>query len=267
MTTLVVTHNAGFFSCCERRLVGIIAYFNHHAALPDIVDSSQQLSWYKSDPTKDITFEYFENYNSYPTIQYTSSIFIDYEPELQFADYSIIQYSKYNPFIQKYFSPSSEIVNLVRNLETKYNINYDNICVLFYRGNDKNRETHICGYDEYITYANKLLEEHPTIQFLIQSDETGFIEKMLSVFPNSIYFKDEIRHIPKQNNTVDLLMRENIEFFSKNYLAITILMAKCKYIVCGSGNCSLWIMFYRGNTTGVYQNRNNQWLHNGMQAC
>jgi hypothetical protein len=30
-------------------------------------------------------------------------------------------------------------------------------------------------------------------------------------------------------------------------------MAKCKYIICGSGNCSIWMMFYRGNCDNVYQ--------------
>jgi hypothetical protein len=31
-------------------------------------------------------------------------------------------------------------------------------------------------------------------------------------------------------------------------------MSKCKYVVCGSsGNCSIWITFYRGNADNVYQ--------------
>ena len=42
--------------------------------------------------------------------------------------------------------------------------------------------------------------------------------------------------------------------FSKYYLAITMIMSECKYVVCGSsGNCSIWIMFYRGNADNVYQ--------------
>ena len=48
--------------------------------------------------------------------------------------------------------------------------------------------------------------------------------------------------------------------FSKYYLAITLIMSKCKYIICGSGNCSMWIMLYRGNNNNVYQNLNNKWL-------
>ena len=86
------------------------------------------------------------------------------------------------------------------------------------------------------------------------------IKKIQTEFENTFYFVDEIRHMKKQNDTVDKLFRNDIDIFSKNYLAITIIMSKCKLIVCGSGNCSIWIMFYRGNSTNVYQNLNNRWF-------
>ena len=50
-------------------------------------------------------------------------------------------------------------------IEKKYNLLYENICVLFYRGNDKNRETKKCSYDEYLIYANQLLRSaYPAMQ-------------------------------------------------------------------------------------------------------
>ena len=53
------------------------------------------------------------------------------------------------------------------------------------------------------------MNAYPKIQFLIQSDETEFIEKMRFMFPdNSFYFKDEVRQMPKCDNTVDIVMRE-----------------------------------------------------------
>jgi hypothetical protein len=33
-------------------------------------------------------------------------------------------------------------------------------------------------------------------------------------------------------------------------------MSKCKYIICGSGNCSEWVMLYGGNNKNVIQNIN-----------
>jgi hypothetical protein len=52
----------------------------------------------------------------------------------------------------------------------------------------------------------------------------------------------------------------------QNYIDIQTLFAtfliisKCKYIICSSGNCSIWMMFYRNNSHNVYQNLHKQWL-------
>jgi hypothetical protein len=155
-----------------------------------------------------------------------------------------------------------EIMDIITNMEKKYSIDYKNICVLFYRGNDKNTETKICGYNEYINIAKQILHKCPQIQFLIQSDETEFITKIMSIFPNnSFYFNDEIRHMNKCNSTVDKCMKLENYKYSKYYLAITLIMSKCKYIICGSGNCSIWIMLYRENNNNVYQNLNGKWLY------
>jgi hypothetical protein len=136
---------------------------------------------------------------------------------------------------------------------------------LFYRGNDKATETTLCPYEEYVTYAKKILSERPSIRFLLQSDETEFFDYFTERFPNSFYFKDEIRHLPRCNSTVDKLCRDRIDVFSKYYLAITLIMSKCGYIVCGSGNCSIWIMFYRGHCRQVYQNLNGIWLDKNIE--
>lgn len=256
---LKTTHNAGFFSCCSVKLYDIANFLNSNKKLPDIVDSSQQFEWYKNDKNKDITFDYFENYN----ITDDNIIQpIHYHHDDQYTNYAELDYKCIIPLVKKYFSPSVEIIETINSMEKKYNLIYENICVLFYRGNDKNRETNICNYDEYLNYANQIITQNPKIMFLIQSDETGFIEFMTNIFPNnSFYFKDEIRHVTKCNSTVDILMRSTNYEFSKKYLAITIIMSKCKYIICGSGNCDIWIMLYRGNAKNVIQNNKGSWYN------
>ena len=102
--------------------------------------------------------------------------------------------------------------------------------------------------------ANEILLENSNTRFLIQSDETEFIEKMTTLFPNSFYFKDEARHMSKRNSTVDKVFKNFNYRYAKFYLAITIIMSKCKAVVCGSsGNCSIWIAFYRGNADNLFQ--------------
>jgi hypothetical protein len=259
--SVVVTHNAGFFSCCSVKLTHIVYFINVHKKFPTIVDSSKQFDLYKvNDNKEDITFEYFEHPDNCH-VELDKNIHINYIDSHQFHDYSQLDYNSVLGAVAKYFTPSTNIRNIINNMEEKYKLEYENICVLFYRGNDKNRETEICEYNDYIIYANFIISKNPNIKFLIQSDETEFIELMTNTYPdNSFYFKDEIRHMNKCDHTVDFLMRDQISLFSKYYLAITIIMSKCKYIICGTGNCSMWIMFYRGNYENVYQNNNKRWV-------
>jgi len=66
----------------------------------------------------------------------------------------------------------------------------------------------------------------------------------------------------RTNNTIDKVFKSKNNEFSKYYHAITIIMSKCKYIICGSGNCSMWIMFYRKNCKNVCQYLNGKWYNN-----
>jgi hypothetical protein len=254
--SVISNHNYGFFSCCSVKLENIVNYINLNSKIPDYVDSSSQFGWYKKNQEIDITYEYFLHYDRDITINYP----INYNHQYQYNNYSDLDYNNIIPLVKKYFSPSKTITNIIGNLEEKYHLVYDNICVLFYRGNDKITETKLCNYDEYLNCANSIMKSNPNILFLIQSDETEFIEFMSEKFPNnSFYFKDEIRHINKCESTVDKIMKDTNYEFSKYYLAITIIMSKCKYIICGSGNCSIWIMLYRENNNNVYQNLNGIW--------
>jgi hypothetical protein len=108
--------------------------------------------------------------------------------------------------------------------------------------------------------ARRIEQQTPGIRFLVQSDETEFIELMTRAFPTSFVCKDEIRHIKKQNSTVDVLYSELNAEFSKWYLAITILMSKTRTVICGDGNCSLWIALYRGTSDGMMIFNRGKWI-------
>jgi hypothetical protein len=261
LMSIVLTHNAGFFSCCSVRLHYIIEYINEHHKLPISVDSSGMFAWYKQTDT-DITYVYFTQYDEV-AFNHNDVLTnnIDFNWDHQYKNYSTLEYDKICPLVDKYFALSNGINTLITNMENKYKLDYNNICVLFYRGNDKNTETKICGYDEYVEHARAIQKEHPTIRFLIQSDETEFIALMLSLFPNNaFFFKEETRHINRCMGTVDFVFPPANFMYSQYYLAITKIMSKCNIIVCGSGNCSIWIMFYRGHCKNTYQNLNGEWI-------
>jgi hypothetical protein len=253
-------HDSGFFSTCSLKLQDIVLYLNKNNKFPEIVDCSKLFSWYKPyNSFGDINFDYFKHYNNID-ISYNGN-YIDYDQNYQFINYNNLDFQNICPIIKKYFTPSNTINNIITELEIKYNLDYDNICVLFYRGNDKVKETQLCCYEEYINYANYILEKKSNIKFLIQSDETEFINFFKQKYPNnSFYFKDEIRHMSKCYSSVDINMKDKNYIFSKYYLAITIIMSRCNYIIFGSGNCSIWIVLYRGNNNNVYQYLNGEWI-------
>ena len=194
-----VNHNAGFFSNCNLRMHYIIQYINKFKKFPPNVDTSEQFSWYKEreNKKKDITFDYFEHYDKIEK-NIPNNLPIDYNWDKQFSVYKDLDYEKITPILEKYFSPNDEIKEKISKLEKKYEIDYNNICVLFYRGNDKIKETKLPPWDTYELEVDKILKKEPNIKFLIQSDETGFIERFSKKYPNHVIFKDEIRHMKKR---------------------------------------------------------------------
>jgi hypothetical protein len=254
---LKVIRGTGFFSCTSERLIGILDFFNSQHVLPSYVDSSNQYCLYKRvNDNRDITDIYFTNTDD--PIEFKKNLTIlrnasGNTSEDQFANYKYLNYVDLKPFIQKYFSPSPLIQSIVSNMEQKYAIDYNNTCLLFYRGNDKVIETLPPTYDEFVEKARHIQENNPGIRFFIQSDETEFIERMTREFPSSFYCKHEIRHMKRGEFSLDFAYRELNNIYSIYYMAITLMMARCKYIVCTSGNCSLWILLYRGHANNLYQ--------------
>lgn len=265
--TLYIKHNFGFFSTCSVILYEITKYIKINNKLPIDVNTLSSFNWYKNNEEckskKDIRYNYFKepsSINNEIDIKNTKIFLVNSQYDL----YSKFKYDDYKLLMETYFSPTDNIQAIVNTIETKYELNYDNICVLFYRGNDKCTETTLSKYEDYISYANKIIEKQPNIKFLIQSDETEFINYIADKYPdNSFYFKDEIRHIKKNGKTtVDHVMKKKNSEFSKKYLAITLIMARCKYVICGTGNCSIWIMLFRGNANNTIQFMKGNWYEN-----
>ena len=116
--SVVVTHNAGFFSCCSVRLDEIAKFINQHKKIP-AVDSSRQFEWYKDKPG-DITYDYFRHYEKCDDIELTK---VDFCHNYQFTDYSKLDYTSLVLLVNKFFSISDEIKGKVSFMENnKYNI-------------------------------------------------------------------------------------------------------------------------------------------------
>ena len=258
--TLIIKHPGyhGFFSYCSVALYQIINYNNNNKKLPDIVSMKEIFTMFKNNEDDDISENFFiKSNNNILDLNINEQIrLVD-----QFEDYNIINFDHYTPFINKYFSLSNEIKNIISNIENKYNIDYNNTCCVFYRGNDKITETIIPSYDVVNNKVNELFPNKLNIKFLLQSDETEFLNYFKSVLSNYMIFNDEIKHICKQKTSINHITNYHTKFnLIKNFLAIVKIMSKCKYVICNAGNISLWITLFRGNNNNVYVFNNEQWL-------
>ena len=156
------------------------------------------------------------------------------------------------------------IQNISNDLISKYNIDINNCVSIYYRGTDKKKETKLGSFDSYYEKLNELIESKKNLDILIQTDTSDFLD----------YIRDKL----KDNNTNNIIIIEenstssnsfgihNEKKRSENYedmktlFATFLIIAKSKYIICSSGNCSIWIMFFRENANNVYQYLNNKWL-------
>ena len=253
MNVLKTQSGYGFFSCCERRLHDIIQYVNKNKKIPDRVDSTEQFEWYKDHMEQDASHVFFQSEDIVELSSKVSKRYVHYPDNFQNVEPEKLPLTNLKPYIEKYFTVSEEIVSIETDIMDQYNVSCENTCVLLYRGNDKACEQGEYDISDYIRKAEEIITKDNNIKLLIQSDQTEFIEKMLETFPDRcVVFTDHIRHMTNRIDSVDWVYGDRVAF-TKNYLAITSIMSKCKHIVCQPGNCSLWVILYRGHIDNVFQ--------------
>ena len=248
--------DSDFFSCSSARLTAIVEYVNNRHMLPDIIDSSRQYKWYKNDE-KDVTFDYFKHYDEVSVVVPIAKFPVTfYERNAEnaeksdknsekFSEYKLINFDMITKYICKYFLPSIEVMKQLTCIENLYKIDYNNSLVVFYN-EPVDTQTQMETYEMYLLQVEEIINQSSGLQVLVNSVDNGFLEYMREkMHMDCVYLDNEM---------------ENREIFSKKCLAVVLLMSKCKYIVCSSDECSLWTMYYRGNSTNVYQRLENKWL-------
>lgn len=258
---LQVRNNHGFFSCCSVRLYEIINFYNEHRCFPPILDSTEMFLQYK--PTAaDVTFDFFEHYNnvekqiSHPIPSIDAYMY-------QFTNYKDIPYSSLKPYVKRYFTPTSQIKTRQQEIISKYQIETQNCIAIYYRGTDKQKETHVDSYESFyrrLTYLLRLINK-PEIKILLQTDTKQFQDYIKTkITTNDVIVVEELA--PSTSNTGIHNERSNQENHADmlNLLPVLLIAAQCKYIICTSGNVSVWTLLFRGNSDNVHQNLDRAWI-------
>lgn len=263
---LHIRHNAGFFSCSTIALQDIVIFHREHRKLPE-VDRSHQYAEYKNTPLQNlIPFYFHEKDNDIPFRDWYE---ISHDSrEMQFSDYRKLDFAAASPFVDKFFQPSEHVLEIVKMYEEKYRIDYENTCGVLYRGNDKNRETTIAPYEEFlkrtqvIEYGLGLASpEAAMLSYFVLPDEPEFWQAFQAMYPQSSVTPEELPICQNKDSAMflELPQHERAEYGAK-FLAAVIVMSRCKHLVTHSGNCGLWATLYRGNMDNVHQWLNDKWL-------
>jgi hypothetical protein len=253
MSDLKIYHSSGFFSCCTIRLRSIIYYYTQTGKFP-VVDSSLQWVDYKDNNNEDVTNYFFKTTGIEKEINFSE--FSESGGD-QFNDYSKINYQDVNFFVEKYFSPSDEVLKIKNDIINSYNIDVDKTISVCYRGNDKVNETKIPSYDEILLKIIEIKSRYPTHRLLIQSDEIEFCDFILDKFPDSLIIKETKKINKTTTNLVGNVQRstpvgERVRT-AQTFLAVMYLMSETSYVIMNSGNVGLWICYFRGNSNNISQ--------------
>lgn len=261
---LKISHNHGFFSCCSVRLYKIIQYLNNKKILPDTIDCSGLFTMYKDtkNTKNDITFDFFKEYNNLNIIiNYEKNILIT-DMNFQFDNYKNVDYLAILPFVKKYFSPSNDIINISNNFLSEYKIDTSNCIGLYYRGTDKQIETKLGSFKSYYDKLNEIMnkDENKNLQILLQTDSGQFLDYIKEKNINNIIIIQQNK-VSYKNNGIHHENTKEKNYQDIKYLFATFLIiSKCKYLICSSGNCSIWMMYYRENANNVHQFLNDKWM-------
>lgn len=247
--SLRIHHNAGFFSCCSVRISEIVQFFNTYKKLPRIVDSCIQFHAYKVEE-KDLTSEFFKTLDT----SFAHERNINCTHEDQWLDYKTIDFEGIAPVMNKYFSLSDRVLEVVKSFEAKYQFDYDNITSVFYRGLDKSLETGIAPFAEFVEKADELYKSNRNMRFFVQTDTAEFRDAFTSTFKNSFYLQEA----PVSSAAAGSVMHKLVPADQREHLALTILastymISKTHSIITHSGNCGLWAVYYRGHANNVHQ--------------
>jgi hypothetical protein len=254
--SIKVDHSYGFFSCCSVRLYEIIKFANTYKILPE-VDSHQSFHLYKKDE-KDVTFIFFNHYDV--TQKMIDKYIYITAWNFQFDDYKSVDYDSILPYVKNYFSPSSLILNKKKELTLKYNISEENCIGVYFRGTDKKKEIHEDSPENYYLKIKEIVDKYKDMQLLIQTDSSPFLDYMKDKFPNTIIIHENHTSYKDYGIHYEKTKTENHEDII-NLFATFLILSKCKYLVCSSGNCSIWMMYYREHANNVFQNIRGHWKY------
>ncbi len=240
-----LTYNSGFFSMCSIAFRVISKYY------PDVRKVVAKHSFYdfKDSPFLDIWPLLFSPPSANSNVALGGELGTKY---FHHSKYDQMNFSESTKVIQMYFELSNTCKAKANFFLKKYEIDFNKIITVCYRGTDKHIEISPTSINSYISHIDAFLSRDPTLRIFIQTDQKQVRDAFIERYPNNSFFIEEMP-VTTSDVVMHKLIKENKELFAINLLAVTWIMSKSRFLITHTGNVAYWSILFRGNCEGVIQ--------------
>lgn len=242
--------NCGFYSN-EFQVFTSLLTLLRHGIVPDRIDYSLGFRHFKKDSEQDI-------YSDFHQIDSTVNLNLFFEvklPDSNKFEPDLYRFDVYNQVRDKFFNPSSIILDRKKFLKEKYNLNFEKTISVLYRGTDKGTELKLAPPQDYIQVAKKILEDNPNFKVLLQTDQTQVIQLFYNEFGDKLITFEETPSTTSNSVIWNLMEKSGADSidWSQWFDAALRCVADCKYLINHTGNVAFFANLYRGNLERVSQ--------------
>lgn len=265
LKTLEYTLDSGFYSNVFQTFNALVFLLNH-GIVPEKVKFSKSCYWYKPNPDQDIYPVFFTPNTDIKDLPLNKDLYIPFTNRIR-DTLHYYSFSDYNKIIKRYFNPSNLVLKFQNQFIEKYNIDFNNTIVIYYRGTDKRREIFLASPEKYLLVANKILKSNPSYKVLVQTDQTSVKKYFKDQLKDNIITIDELLTTDETKVGCHPIIKGNSSIDETKHAvmldAVIRCISKCKYVIGGSGAVNVAINLYRGTHNNMYRfDENGELLYN-----
>lgn len=247
-----ITHNAGLMSCASTTLSDIIRSDRKVVR----IRSTLGMSLYKKQLLVDNWTKFFEtpHRDSLPGEKAISAPIQEKIHDWWSRDYSSLKVDLVRESVHAYFKPSSQVQTKLETFITAYGIKLDSTVGVHYRATDKAIEIGTPSLKEFINQTSLEMAGLTNPQILLLTDEPMAQEAFRDYFPGKVIVVEELE-APGGSIGAHILDSKEVELRAQIFLAILLLISRCRKVVTHTGNGALWEVLFRGGAQGLLQVR------------
>lgn len=246
----------GFFSTFTLMITSLMVVYKIYKKTPNKIDGSHLLKKIKNNSDIDM-YHYFFHIDDTVEINFDDiEIPVPFGPNDQHTLYSEKHSKYYNLFFKKYFNINNNILEKIKFLTEKYNVDTENSISVIYRDSDKWTDMGGFNYVSAGSYFRKCKEifemdgNRPKV--LIQSENMGVVKVFKEVFDLTFFNETSLGNSSEIYPPIPLDDSKKLEW-SEYYIASLWIHSKCKYVITYTGNSGFFVYLSRGTTNNLTQ--------------